>query len=94
MGAYARSLGRLVAVVIALMGVFAGVAQASAVTNVTAANNQVSQAVGARTVYNIGFRATTAIPGSGTLFTYRNEYARDRSAQAAANPESRAIAWS
>ncbi len=43
-----------------LLMLFAGVAQAT-VSNVTAANNSVSQATGARTVYTIGFTAGAAL---------------------------------
>ena len=53
------------------MGAFSGVAQAT-VTNVTAANNAVSQAAGARTVYTIGFKtsSTGGLSGAaGSQFT-------------------------
>ncbi len=65
-----RLLVLLIGVTALTMAALAGVAHAT-VSNVTADNSSVSQAVGARTVYKIGFTAattlTTSAQGTGTI---------------------------
>ena len=50
-----RMLGSLTVAAVLLMGVFAAVAHASSVTNVSVTNTSPTDAEGARTVYSIGF---------------------------------------
>ena len=61
-------LGSLTFVALLLMGVFAGVAHASSVTNVSVTNTSPSNAASARTVYSIGFHTSS----TGGLSTAQN----------------------
>ena len=64
----ARTLGCLIVVALLIMAVFAGVAQASSVTNVSVTNSSPTDATGARTVYSIQFDTSS----TGGLSTAAN----------------------
>src|SRR5436190_2044080 len=59
-------LTTLAAVTIAALLAFAAPAFATTVTNVTLDNTTPSAAAGAKTVYRVGFKATTALAGNST----------------------------